>query len=65
MELPEGLVILVVLFGFPYLIARKNVFNTDYIIHGYMDMTERHILLIIKQLYILKHHATAFYKHHI
>lgn len=38
--IPEGFIILILLFGFPFLIARKGVFNVETIIHEFMSDSE-------------------------
>ena len=65
MSFPEGYVILAILFLFPFLLARKNVFDLEKIIHSYMADSEKILLKIIDRFLLLKHHATTFYKHHI
>lgn len=40
---PEGYLVLFILFFFPFMMARKNVFNLEKIIHEYMSDTETYI----------------------
>lgn len=48
---PEGWVLLAILFIFPYLLARKNKFNAEEIIHAYMEDTEKRLVAIMDKLY--------------
>lgn len=61
MELPEGIVLLILLFGFPYLLARKGVFDVENIIHSYMAITEKHLIRFLQ----LIHHENASCNDHI
>lgn len=63
-QFPEGWVLLAILFIFPFLIARKNVFDTDKILHAYMQDTEKHLIRIIDKFSLWLCHAKAFYISH-
>ncbi len=48
---PEGWVLLAILFIFPYLLARKNKFNAEEIIHAYMNDSQKNIDTIVGRTY--------------
>src|SRR5574338_779352 len=62
MQIPEGWVILGILFIFPYLLARKGVFNTEKIIHEYMDSTDSYSKVLLDKLEVMTNHVSVFYK---
>jgi len=49
---PEGLILLFILFFFPFMLARKDKFNLEEIIHSYMDSTDKQIQKIKQWLRI-------------
>jgi hypothetical protein len=58
---PEGWVLLAILFIFPYLLARKNKFNAEEIIHAYMEDTEKRLIAIMDKFYAVRSsHAKAY-----
>ena len=65
MAFPEGWVLLVILFGFPYLIARKNKVDFEQVIQAYMRDTELLLLWFVDKLELLLYHVTVFYRVHI
>lgn len=48
-NIPEGYILLPIIFLFPYLLARKGLFNAEKVIHEYMRDTENMVQTLINK----------------